>query len=150
MKRSLVIEIISALFILLFVYTGINKLYSIHALKFVLKKYPLIGSISPIVAWGLPIIELVVAILLFLPRFRKIGLYGALALMTMFTFYLTYLLAFTSKMPCTCGGMLQKLSWPQHLFFNLFFIVLALIGIWINRGKHKQNSKAELSPAVFT
>jgi putative oxidoreductase len=149
-KRTMIVDVISALFILLFVYTAINKFMAVNDLKSVLKDYPLIGSIPILVAWALPITELLVALWLFIPRFKLLGLYSSLALMTMFTLYLGYILSFTTKLPCTCGGMLQKLSWPQHLIFNIFFIILASIAIWFYKKPGRQKEGTETTPIVFT
>lgn len=150
MKSKLIIEIVSSLLILLFVYTGINKFLAIDSLKFVLKEYPLIGSVPDLIAWGLPITELFVAILLFIPRTRLTGLYSSLILLTGFTLYLGYMLLFTSKLPCTCGGMLQKLTWPQHFIFNIFFILLTATGIWLFKKRDAQKEQIEIAPTVFT
>jgi len=86
-----------------------------------------------LVAWGLPIVELVVVVLLFIPKTRMKGIIASLALMLAFTIYLVYMLSFTTKLPCTCGGMLQKLSWPQHLVFNIVFILLAITALILER-----------------
>jgi len=128
-KARTIVEIIAALFILLFVYTAINKIIAYPTLKLVLKDYPLISNFYEAIAWGLPAVELVTASLLFIPRLKLAGLYASLGLMSAFTVYLGYMLIFTPKLPCTCGGMLQKLSWPQHLIFNLLFILLAASAI---------------------
>ena len=129
LKRNKIIEVISALFILLFVYTATSKLIWVDDLKDVLVKYPLIGKFSNLVAWGLPIVELFVALLLFIPATRLKGLFASLILMSSFTLYLIYMLLFTPSLPCTCGGMLQKLSWPQHLVLNVIYIILSLVAI---------------------
>jgi putative oxidoreductase len=150
LKPATIIDIISALFILLFVYTAINKFMAMNTLKFVLKDYPLIGGMPTLFAWTLPITELIVTLWLFIPRFRLLGLYSSLALMTAFTLYLSYMLTFTTKLPCTCGGMLQKLSWPQHLMFNIFFIALATIAIKLYRKRGKQKEETEITPIAFT
>lgn len=128
-----IVEVIAALFILLFVYTSVNKLIAIRDLRIALKSYPVIGGISEIVAWGLPLTEVIVSILLLFRSSKLIGLYSSLALMCAFTLYLTYMLTFTDKHVCTCGGMLQILTWPQHLLFNIIFIFIAIIGIYLHR-----------------
>jgi len=141
-KKTLIVEVISALFILLFVYTAINKFLVINDLKKVLKNFPLIGSFPQLIAWGLPICESIIALLLFIPRTKLTGLYSSLTMMTAFTFYLGYMLVFTPKLPCTCGGMLQKLSWPQHLIFNIFFVLLAIVAIRLYK---KQQAAGEIT-----
>jgi hypothetical protein len=129
MKRNKIVEVIAALFILLFVYTATSKLIWVNDLKTVLIKYPLIGDFSNTVAWGLPIVELIVSLLLLIPATRLKGLLASFVLMSGFTLYLIYMLSFAENLPCTCGGMLQKLSWPQHLILNILYIILSLVGI---------------------
>jgi putative oxidoreductase len=129
LKRNKIVEVISALFILLFVYTATSKLIWVEDLKSILVKYPLIGNFSNLVAWSLPIVELFVALSLFIPATRLKGLFASLILMSGFTLYLIYMLLFTPSLPCTCGGMLQKLSWPQHLVLNVIYIILSLVAI---------------------
>jgi len=147
MCKKIAIDIISSLFILLFVYTAINKFIDINTLKFILKDYPLIGTMPVFIAWALPFTELIVVLLLFFPPTRLWGLYASLLLMSSFTLYLGYMLASTTKLPCTCGGMLQQLNWSQHLIFNLFFILLAAIAIKMYK---KQKKETEERIIVFT
>lgn len=129
-NRNRIVEVVSALFILLFVYTALHKFLAYEMLGSVLEKYPLIGNFSNIITFGLPITELSISILLLIPKTRLIGLITSTALMLLFTLYIGYLFLFNSDMPCTCGGMLQELSWPQHIYFNSLFIILGFIGIW--------------------
>lgn len=150
LKRTTIVEIIAALFILLFVYTGINKIITIDTLKYVLKDYPLIGNFNSLVAWGLPIVELMVAGLLLIPASRKIGLYSSLFLMIGFTSYLVYMLTFTTLRPCTCGGMLQKLSWSQHLIFNILFIILGILGIKLHKRQPTLSSNNNSFKTAFS
>jgi putative oxidoreductase len=149
-KRIAFVNIVSALFIFLFVYTALNKFLAVEDLKFVLKDYPLIGSLSEVIAWGLPIIELFVSVLLLYPKSKLIGLFCSLLLMTGFTLYLGYMLTFTTDKPCTCGGMLQQLSWPQHIIFNISFIILSVIAIrlYISNSRKRDNLSEETAMLV--
>jgi putative oxidoreductase len=130
MKRNILIEIISALFILLFVYTAASKLLEFRDFRFVLSMSPLIGKLSTLVAWILPFTEIIIALLLFFPATRRKGLWASLAIMILFTAYLGYMIYFTPTRPCSCGGVLQKMTWKQHLVFNIFFTLLAMLGLW--------------------
>ena len=150
MKRNLIIEFIGSLLILLFVYTAISKLLDYTAFKSVLSKSPLIGENAGIVALALPITEVLVAVLLFVPRTRVWGLYGSVALMSVFTLYLAYMINFTPKLPCSCGGVLKQMTWNQHLVFNLFFLALSLTGLVLERKRIKRKPGHELPPIVYT
>lgn len=130
MKRRY-IEIISSILILIFAYTGITKLAD-------LERFRAIISLSPVISWGagvlslmLAIIEIITAILLFIPSSRKWGLFVSLFLMCLFTLYIGYMTFFASDRTCSCGGVLEDLSWQGHLIFNIVLTGLAGTGIWL-------------------
>ena len=150
MKRTTIVEIISSLLILLFVYTATSKLLDYNSFKHVLVKSPLIGDVAGIIALALPITEAVVSLLLFIPPTRLWGLYGSFALMSVFTLYLAYMILFTPNLPCSCGGVLRQMTWNQHLVFNIFFLLLSLTGVVLQRKQLRKEQERELPPVVFT
>lgn len=127
--RNMMRDSISAIFIFLFVYTALSKIYTYTLFEQTLEGTPLIGPVSTYIAVLLPIIELLVSLLLFIPRTRKWGLYSTFTLMLVFTLYVGYMIIFTPHRPCTCGGVIEKMTWAQHLVFNIVFTLLALAGI---------------------
>jgi len=128
-NKALATDIISALFILLFVYTATTKLIEHDNFKVVLAQSPLIGEKANVLSWLLPILELFTAMLLFIPSLRKWGFASALILMLLFTFYITYMILFARNLPCSCGGVVSAMTWPEHLIFNIFFTSIAAIGL---------------------
>ena len=128
-KKTIVTDIISALFILLFVYTAITKLVENEGFRAVLSQSPLIGIKATILSWVFPILELITAALLFFPKMRKLGFASSLFLMLIFTGYITYMISFARHLPCSCGGVISLMTWPQHLIFNIFFTALASIAL---------------------
>lgn len=140
-KKSILLEVICCLLIILFFYTGLSKLVEPEAFEFDLLNAPIVKAIAPIAFRGLPIFEMLVAISLIIPKTRKVGLYCSLALMIIFVIYVGGILAFAKHKPCTCGGVLRSMSWPQHLWFNIAFTILALIGIILFRKQKKDSTK---------
>jgi hypothetical protein len=133
MSRKLVAEIIGGLFILLFLYTALSKLSEIALFRLVLRSSPLISDYANLVSILIPVSEILVSLLLFIPGTRRRGLYAAFLLMLIFTLYLAYMLSFTRQLPCSCGGVISRLSWKQHLVFNIAFTLLAIAGIRLSR-----------------
>jgi len=133
MKRTTFVELIAYFFIILFLYTGFSKLMDFYVFKEQLATSPLLASVSGVVAIGLPAIEIIVSIILFLPKTRLRGLYASLALMSLFTGYVIYIINFNDQLPCTCGGILQELSWEEHLIVNIAFVALAITGIILSK-----------------
>lgn len=133
MKKSIFVEIISMLFVILFVYTAISKFMDFTLFKETIAASPVLAPVVDVVAWVLPIVEILVSILLLIPVLRLKGLYAALGLMMAFTIYIIYILKFSPHIPCSCGGVIELMSWREHLIFNCAFIALAILGIWLSR-----------------
>lgn len=121
---------VTALFVLLFIYTGFNKLFGLNNFTDTLMNQPIPHFFIPFLAWGFPSLEILAAACLLFPRTRRLGLLSALTLMVIFTGYIAaILLHFFRRVPCSCGGIFRTLSWQQHLWVNLGLIVLALLAL---------------------
>lgn len=129
MKQTTLLSVITYSLFFLFVYTSLSKLMAFDYYLYDLKRSPLLGSYAMTIAIIVPAAELLVAALLLPDQTRKGGLIGSLILMILFTLYVGYVLVFTTSRPCTCGGIIRQLSWPEHLVFNISFLLLAIIGI---------------------
>jgi hypothetical protein len=132
MKRTTVVEIISSLLILLFMYAAVSKLLDYETFKVQLSKSPFITQFAGVTAWALPIGEIMVALALTFKPTRMPGLYASLFLMTMFTAYIWAMLNYSYYVPCSCGGILSKMDWNTHLWFNVGFIIISITGIFLN------------------
>lgn len=142
LKLILISDIISALLLLLFLYTSLSKLIDYETFKNVLSASPLLKPVAGVVAWLLPVTELLIVVLLFIPAMRLKGLFASLILISLFTLYLIYMIAFTPHLPCNCGGVLKLMTWKHHIFFNVFFILLSLTGILV----YKRNKTTRSNP----
>lgn len=133
MKRTVIIEIIATLLMILFLYTAISKLLDYRITSIILSDTPFISPLGPVLAWAVPVIELATVVLLFIPALRMKGLYASLILMLAFTMYVVLLVSFSKTLPCSCGGVLETLSWKQHIVFNLVFTGLSFVGIRLQK-----------------
>lgn len=122
-------DFIAAALVFLFIYTSISKLLEYDVFTRQLSQSPFITQYAGIIAWSLPLSELVIATLLMIPKTRLTGLYSSFFLLCLFTCYLIAMLNFSPFIPCSCGGILNQLSWQAHIIFNITFIVITTIGI---------------------
>jgi hypothetical protein len=129
-KRAILIsDIICGLLILLFCYAAIGKLADRQHFGLVLGKMLLMKHVAGFISFALPVTELIVCALLFVPATRLFGLYASFGLLISFTIYIGYMILFASNLPCSCGGVLEQMSWRLHLVFNLIFITLSATAI---------------------
>jgi len=127
--RKIILEVIISLLIILFIYTGLNKMLDYSNFKFQLGRSPFIQPLAGFIAATLPAGEILVALLLVFKRSRMLALYLSFTLMALFTGYIWLMLHYAYDLPCSCGGVLAVLTWKDHLIFNSAFTILALIGI---------------------
>lgn len=125
-------EIISGLLIVLFVYTAVSKLLTFRSFQVVLSMSPVIGNYSAWLAWLLPAVEIITAALLFFPSTKRLGLLVSFVLLLGFTGYVFYMLHSGYHLPCTCGGVLKRLSWQEHLLFNAACTTVAGAGLLLH------------------
>ncbi len=129
MKQESAIKIICSLLVFLFVYAAVSKLLDYSTFRVQLSQSPYITRFAEIIAWALPVIELIVAVSFVFSNLRFYAFYAALFLLSLFTAYLVAMLNFSYYIPCSCGGVLASLSWKQHIVLNTIFILLSLTGI---------------------
>lgn len=127
--KILLVEIISALFILLFVYAALSKLTDFQKFRIELGKSPLLNSYAGVIAVAIPGIELLISSFIAIKRFQYYALYFGFSLMIIFSAYIVVILKFSPYVPCSCGGILQNMTWHQHLIFNSVFVIMGAIAI---------------------
>ncbi len=133
-SQKLIVDVISALLILLWVYAAVSKLIDYRAFRVQLGKSPLIESFAGFVSVIIPLIELGIAFLLARPKKLFAGLWSSLFLLMIFTIYLIGILSFSHTIPCSCGGIIQNsLGWKSHIVFNIVFAALAATGILLHK-----------------
>lgn len=120
---------VSFFFILLFIYAAASKMLDFENFQVQLAQSPLLSAYAGLISYAVIMLEIVVAGLLCFQVTRLIGLYASFALMVAFTVYIYLILHFSDFVPCSCGGILEKMSWQQHLVFNIISVLLAFIGI---------------------
>lgn len=125
--KLVLVEIISILLMVLFVYAAISKLLEFQNFQAQLGQSPLISAFTGVVSYAVIIVELLIAVLLAIPKSRYFALIASFGLMLMFTVYIVVILSYSSFVPCSCGGILDDLDWNEHLVFNIAFTLLALI-----------------------
>lgn len=126
------VEIISYFFILLFCYVSISKIIDFEIFQMQLAQSPVFGDHHELTSFVTISVELLTIPLLIFQKSRLFGLYACLFLMSAFTAYIYLIINYSDSIPCSCGGILEKMDWNQHLFFNLLCIIILVIAIAIS------------------
>ena len=131
-KRTRITTFISIFFILLFCYAAISKIMDFEKFQIQMTESPLLSAFAGFLPYVLIISEFIIAGLLCYRITQNAGLLASFILMLFFTGYIAHMLLTSENLPCSCGGILEKMSWTQHLYFNIGCAVLAAIALGIN------------------
>ncbi|MNK92879.1 Methylamine utilization protein MauE [compost metagenome] len=144
--REKVVSWISYCFILLFLYAAMSKLMDYQEFKVQLSQSPILMDYAAVLVWLVPVVEIVIAIMLAFKKTMLPGMFAAFGLMAMFSVYILMILYSGERIPCSCGGLLEKMSWQQHLVFNIVFVVLGIVGIVLQSVISREAKRREISP----
>tara|TARA_R110002073_G_scaffold327921_3_gene508844 strand:- start:2255 stop:2632 length:378 start_codon:yes stop_codon:yes gene_type:complete len=121
------------------VYAATSKFLDFYDFKVQLGQSPVLTAYADWVSWGIPLLELAIAGLFLFSKYVLLAFYASYSLMIMFTTYIIVILNFSDFIPCSCGGVLEKLSWTDHIIFNVIFIAIAVVGVKFS--ENQLNSK---------
>jgi len=136
---NLATEIIRALMVLLFVYTGISKLIAAESFLLQINAAPYLADYAQWLYRLIPISELIIATTILFKSTRLAGYYAFTFLMICFTIYICVMLLSGNPLPCSCGGVIRLMSWREHLAFNCCFIGLSIVAIYLQKAKSYSN-----------
>lgn len=135
MPRKLIVNVAAYILAFVFIAVGLNKIMAHQDFVAVLGESPLIDNYVRLIAYPIPILEVIIGVLLLIPSKRKYGFGATIVLLIIFTIYIIYLLNFAPHVPCGCAGIFRKMSWTTHFYVNIGLIILAVLGFWKSRYK---------------
>lgn len=131
----------SYFFILLFCYAAISKAVDFENFQVQIGQSPLLSAYAGFISCVVIILELFIVLLLIYPKANIFGLYASTALMSAFTIYIFLILNYSDFVPCSCGGILEKLGWTEHLIFNILCVLFGGIAVWIEETENNRRTK---------
>jgi len=134
---------------LLWMYAATAKVLEFDQFKNQLSQVDFLKPMAGILVGLIPLVEYSLAALLLVSKTRRLGLIGSAILMSVFTVYIGGMISFSPELPCSCGGIINNLTWQQHLLFNIGFTALAITGVYVhsstNTPHNKTNSNSNIN-----
>jgi hypothetical protein len=146
MKKTIE-KIICATFVVVFVYTGVDKLWDHSKFETQLGFSPFMFPVlDTFLSWSIPILLLHTAILLLFDHPYKVSGIGLCGLLiAIFTIYVIAILTIAPFVPCSCIGISDRFTWHQQLYINIFLLILVGVYLYLNRDYYKyQRTQARL------
>ncbi|WP_149697662.1 MauE/DoxX family redox-associated membrane protein [Chitinophaga sp. CF418] len=132
--RDTILLICYFLFTSMFIYAAASKLMNYRIFIIQMDRQPFPDKYTHLLVWSVLSSEILSAVMMMTFSLRRIGLFFATTLMICFTAYIILVkLNYYGVIPCSCGGVIASFTWTQHLIFNLFFIVIGIVGIYLEQ-----------------
>ena len=139
--KAPLLTFICTLLVLLWVYTAGSKLMDITEFKRQLGNQIFGKTVTAFLFWFIPSSEILAALLLLFNRTRLTGFFLSAGLMFLFTGYIALvLLGYYDRTPCSCGGVLKEMGWQLHFWFNIYFLAISCLGVWLEKEKTTNES----------
>jgi hypothetical protein len=132
--KTNIIYVVALLHIVLFTYAAVSKILDFENFQAQLGQSPLLSIFAEVISVAIPGVEISLSMLLMIPKTRILAIHYSCFLMFLFTVYIFMILNFSSFVPCSCGGVLEKLGWTEHLVFNILFVLLGITAIVFSTG----------------
>ena len=126
------IKIFTIVLLTLWIPVVLDKIINFEVFKSGIFRQPFDDSYAQVLIYLLPFLEGVAVIFFLIPALQRWAFALSTLLMLAFTLYVGAALAGAwEKLPCGCGSVLSGMTWKQHLFFNLFFLLLSGYGFYL-------------------
>ena len=142
-------QVVIYFFIILFVYAAVSKLTDFENFQVQVAQSPLLSAFATPIAYGVVLGELAIALMLCFSKSRTLGLYLFLGFMTAFTVYIFLILNYSPFVPCSCGGVLEKMGWWEHLWFNGIVCLVTVFIIITDNNTFSSSFRMKRSKNLF-
>ncbi len=124
----------------LYMYTGWAKFMNLSTFIRGNSKIPHLGQYAKLIGYGIPSLEIVLAILLVIPvyRIKRFALWTSTLLMAVFIIYLSLMVKFAENKLCDCGGVIESMGWEAHIVFNSIWLIAGIFALVRTKVKHSK------------
>lgn len=132
-KQTYILIAITVILLTLWVPTSLNKILYFESFKHNVHNQPFNKNIAKVIVYSIPLLEIITAVFIVIPKYRLRGFILSTILMSIFTIYIAAaLLNVWDKLPCGCGLIITGMTWQEHLWFNLIFLILSVTAWYIH------------------
>lgn len=123
--KKTIVEIICFLLMLHFFYEGIYKITYLSHYSFYITHAPLLSPVGKVLTYIVPIGEIILSVMIMLPRFRKAASYMVIVVQFAFVVWVMSVYLFTHYLFWPYHALWNEPTWMQKMIFALALSWLA-------------------------
>lgn len=117
---------LSAIISIVLLYAAVSKLINLDFTSAVTSKE--IVSLYNLEMVFTPTIELIISVLILIPKTRRMCFLVTTLMFPTFTLYIIYQKYILYQPICSCGGVISKLTFTQHVLLNISLTIISALG----------------------
>ncbi len=133
--KKIIIEVICFVLLLNFFYEGIYKIAYFQLFGYYIITAPLLEHVGIVLKYLIPLGEVLLAILLMIPKYRRKALYATIGVLLMFILWIMSAHYFTDRFFWPFHAPWKRSTWWQKLLTSMAFCWTAFIAINFLRNK---------------
>ncbi len=138
--RKVIVEVICLVLLMFWFYEGVYKVAYWGSFSFYIKHAPLLRPVWKVLAYGIPIFEIGLALMFVFPKQRIKALYISIAALLVFVFWVMSAHLFTQRIFWPYHALWEKPTWMQKMLISMGLAWVALVAIVFEASKLKVNS----------
>ena len=135
--RKIIVEVICFVLLMFWFYEGVYKVAYWGSFSFYVKHAPIVKPVWQILAFGMPIGEIALAIMLFIPKLRTKALYISIGALMLFVFWIMSVYLFTHWLFWPYHALWEKPTWMQKMLISMGLAWAALVAVILSSSKFK-------------
>ena len=131
--------LISSMYVnfIIYFYSGIDKLLNFNQFVNNFSKSPFSPQLYLVELCAVIIfLEIGFSALLFFEKTKRISLIGFGIISLLFSLYISLMIFYSPYLPCSCGGIIDLLSWNQHLMLTVFLTVISFYSSFLIKNEN--------------
>lgn len=139
--KKIIYQIILITLMALWIPISLDKFINLELFRSAMIQQPFSDQLGMFLAYTLPPLELTVGVLFIAPKTRIWAFGLSSLLMVAFVAYVGLaVLKVWGKFPCGCGLVFHQVGWTVHLWLNMGFLIVSLLGLWFEMKVVKNQS----------
>ncbi len=139
--KKIIYQIILITLMALWIPISLDKFINYDLFHSAMIQQPFSDQLGKYLAYILPAFELAVGLLFIVPKMRLWAFSLSSLLMVAFVAYVSLaVLKVWGKIPCGCGLVFHQLGWIAHLWLNIGFLLISLLGLALELYFHKNET----------
>ena len=135
--RKIIVEVICFVLLMFWFYEGVYKVAYWGSFSFYMRHAPLLGPVWQVLAYGIPLAEISLALMFLFPKQKLRALYISIGILMLFVLWVMTWNMFTGRLFWPYHALWERPTWMQKMLVSLGLCWIAFVAAILLTHKYK-------------